>query len=95
MIAVEIPKIVIKESNKEVPNKYRNAKFGSQMASGTSRCREIKKVIKGDDIYKKKCPTSWFPANISFNKPLTRSFRQKKRPTCMIHHPIGDGRAII
>ena len=67
MIAVEIPKIVIKESNKEVPNKYRNAKFGSQMASGTSRCREIKKVIKGDDIYKKKCPTSWFPANISFN----------------------------
>jgi len=49
-VTVEIPKIVLKEPNKEVPNKYRNTKFGSQMASGTARCREIKKVIKGDDI---------------------------------------------
>ena len=49
-VTVEIPKIVLKESNKEVPNKYRNTNFGSQMASGTSRCREIKKVIKRDDI---------------------------------------------
>jgi hypothetical protein len=32
--------------NKEVPNKYRNINLGSQVASGTSKCGNIKESYK-------------------------------------------------